>query len=116
MILIINGEDFDEYKQSLYQPKDLELFLRNKGASITNNTEGTITIRGPFEVTKRSCDLKGLGTIINSGIMTVNHFPVLYQFKNLAEGTVNIKLGCVEEIFAAPRRIVENKEKATPKC
>lgn len=103
----INGKYIDEKETD---PKIKELFLKYEGASITKNIDGSITIQGPFIVTKYPRTHEVSTTLVNSGAITVSHFPLLYEFKNLDKGVLNIKSGCLEEVFANPIHFAEHKQ------
>lgn len=106
-MISINGKCIDEKET---HPKIKELFLKSEGAFIAENLDKTITIKGPFTITKYPRTQNVSTTLINLGTVTVKPFPLLYEFKNLTGGTLNITSGCLEEIFARSTDLAENQQ------
>jgi hypothetical protein len=103
----INGKYIDEKE---IDPKIKELLLINEGATITKNLDKSISIKGPFIVTKYPRTHEISTTLINSGTITVNPFPLLYEFKNLTEGTLHVTSGCLEEVFTRSTQFTEHQQ------
>ena len=86
-----------------------EELLKNEGATITKNSDASITITGPFTIEQPKTQ-KVSTILVNSGTITVAACPFLYGFKNLAKGTIHIKSGFLEDMFIIPAQFTEQQE------